>query len=123
MRRVHLYRDEEWIAGPLDVPTGFFARAKGLLGRDGLPDRGGMVLERCGMIHTCFMKFSIDAVFLSAAGTVLKVKSAVAPFRVAGALFASTTVELPAGLASVAGVAPGQILTLRQEGPSTGGTP
>jgi uncharacterized membrane protein (UPF0127 family) len=75
-----------------------------------------MAFERCGSIHTCFMRFAIDVVFLSRDGVVKKVGHALKPYRVAGALFAHWTVELPAGLAREVGLEAGQMLEFRTGG-------
>lgn len=118
VRRVHLYRDGERIAGPLEVAETFLERTRGLLGRGGLEGRAGMVIERCGMIHTWFMRFPIDAVYLSRDGTVRKVSPGVKPWRFSGAPFAHCTVELRAGAASEAGLEAGQVVEFRPDGVS-----
>jgi hypothetical protein len=64
------------------------------------------------MIHTCFMSFPIDAVFLDAGLKVVRVCPALKPWRfspwVAGA---KSVLELAAGRA--AGLAPGDQLEFR----------
>src|SRR6266496_2485216 len=47
-----------------------FARLRGLLGRSGLSSGEGLLLRPAGSIHTAFMRFTIDAVFLDAADRV-----------------------------------------------------
>ncbi len=121
MKRVHLYRDGRWIAGPLDQAETFREKNRGLLGRDALDPGTGMVIERCGMIHTWFMRFPIDVMFLSRRGRVVKVRHEVKPFRIACAPFAHRTVEMPAGLAHELGLERGQSVELRNEGPGAGG--
>jgi uncharacterized membrane protein (UPF0127 family) len=117
VRTVHLYRNGEWIAGPLEMAETFFERSQGLLGRNGLDGLSGMVIEWCGTIHTCFMRFPIDVVFLTANGTVRKVCHDVKPFRIATAPFSRTTVELRSGAAREAGIEKGQIVEFRNLGP------
>ncbi len=39
-------------------------RLKGLLGRNSLPDGEGLLIEPCTSVHTAFMRFPIDVVFL-----------------------------------------------------------
>ncbi|MHC4601668.1 MAG: DUF192 domain-containing protein [Planctomycetota bacterium] len=119
MRTAHLFRNGEWIAGPLDVAESFFERSRGLLGRDRIEGRAGMLIEWCGAIHTCFMRFAIDVVFLAKDGTVRKVRHGVKPYRIAMAPFSRWTVELGAGVARETGLEPGQVLELRAEGPGT----
>jgi uncharacterized membrane protein (UPF0127 family) len=117
MRTLHLYRNGEWLAGPLEVAETFAERTQGLLGRDGLPGRAGMAFEHCGSIHTLFMKFAIDVVFLSGDGTVRKVSGRVRPFRFALSPFARWTLELPAGLAGEMRLERGQVVELLDRGP------
>ena len=47
------------------------ARARGLLGRDGI--EGALVLTPCRSVHTLGMRFAIDVAFLDANGVVLKI--------------------------------------------------
>ena len=50
----------------VEVAAGFGERLKGLLGRDGLPVKTGMLIVPCSSIHTFFMRFPIDVFFLGA---------------------------------------------------------
>lgn len=54
-------------------------RLKGLLGRDGLEEGCSMLIKPCNSIHTFFMRFSIDAVFIDRNYKVLKVLRSLAP--------------------------------------------
>lgn len=61
------------IADKLEMNDTYFSRLIGLLGRKGLENGQGIVLKPCNSIHTCFMRFSIDAVFISKDFKVLKI--------------------------------------------------
>ncbi|MGB2952339.1 MAG: DUF192 domain-containing protein [Gaiellaceae bacterium] len=74
-----------------------FARVRGLLGRDSLPAGEGILLRPANSIHTAFMRFPIDAVFLDRGGRVLKVAAGLAPWRTARCRGARAVLELPAG--------------------------
>ena len=63
------------------VARSFFQRAKGLLGRTGLEKGTGMLILKCNCIHTCFMRFPIDAVFLDAQGVPVKTVRNIRPWR------------------------------------------
>lgn len=63
------------------VARSFLQRARGLLGRCGLEKGTGMLIMRCNCIHTCFMRFPIDAVFLDARGEVVKTVRGIRPWR------------------------------------------
>lgn len=73
------------------------ARMRGLLGRRKLDAGEGMLIRPAPSIHTFFMLFSIDVVFLRRDGTVLKVRENVRPWRVAGCRGAHGVLELAAG--------------------------
>jgi uncharacterized membrane protein (UPF0127 family) len=83
-------------------------RMKGLLGRDGLDEGAGLVLTPCNSVHTWFMRFAIDVLFLDGKGTVLRAVRSMRPFQLAwGGLRAKTTIELPAGTIDAIDVRPG----------------
>ena len=72
-------------------------RMRGLLGRKYLRQGEGMVLRPGWSIHTAFMRFPIDAVFLDADQVVIKVEHEVGPWRTVSCRGAREVVELPAG--------------------------
>ena len=76
-------------------------RMRGLLGRNALPEDGGMLFTRTGSIHTFFMRFPIDVVFCDRDMRVLKVVRGLGPWRTAWTRRAKVVVELPAGTAAV----------------------
>jgi len=63
------------------VARSFFQRAKGLIGRKGLEKGTGMLILKCNCIHTCFMRFPIDAIFLDKNGDVVKEVRNIRPWR------------------------------------------
>ena len=87
------------------------ARLRGLLGRSDLPAGEGLLLRPAGSIHTAFMRFPIDAVFLDRADRVLKVAHELPPWRMAGCRGARAVLELPAGEAAKQGLRAGVSLT------------
>lgn len=73
-------------------------RTRGLLGRDGLPEGGGLIIDPCNAIHTFFMRFTIDVLFVTADGQVVRVLEQLVPWRLTRMYFrARKVVELPAG--------------------------
>jgi uncharacterized protein len=87
------------------------ARLRGLLGRSGLSSGEGMLLRPASSIHTAFMRFAIDAVFLDREDRVLKVAPELFPWRMAACKGARAVLELPAGEAQRRGLKPGVSLT------------
>jgi len=92
-----------------------FTRMRGLLGRSGLAPGEGLLLQPAASIHTLFMRFPIDAVFLDGDRRVLRVASGLQPWRTAAAKRARAVLELAAGEAARVGVAPGDVLRLEVE--------
>ncbi|MBR4508900.1 MAG: DUF192 domain-containing protein [Elusimicrobiaceae bacterium] len=61
------------IADNLEMKDSYLGRLIGLLGKKGLKKGQGIVLKPCSQIHTCFMRFAIDVVFISKDLKVLKI--------------------------------------------------
>ena len=74
-------RRERILGVDAEVAETFAERARGLIGRDGLSDGEGLLIPRCGCIHTCFMRFPIDATFLDRDDNVVKVVRNICPWR------------------------------------------
>jgi uncharacterized protein len=87
-------------------------RLRGLLGRDRLEPGEGLLLRPASAVHTYFMRFSIDVVFLDRALVVLGISDGVDPWRAASRRGAKAVLELPAGESSRRGLAVGDQLTL-----------
>jgi hypothetical protein len=87
-------------------------RMRGLLGRDGLDEGQGLLLRPASSIHTFFMRFPIDAVFLDRSLVVVGVHDAIEPWRTASQRGAKAVLELPAGESSRRGLSVGDQLTL-----------
>ncbi|MBM3244377.1 MAG: DUF192 domain-containing protein [Candidatus Omnitrophica bacterium] len=80
------------------IAASLFKRMRGLLGRDGLKVGEALVLKPCNSVHSFFMRFTIDVVFVNGHNCVVKTLSSLRPFRLSGIyFFSSFAVELPAG--------------------------
>lgn len=78
----------------------FWLRLRGLMGRRALSRGEALVLPKTNAVHTLFMRFPIDLVFCDQEGTVLRVFSGVAPWRIGPVVpQARWVVEMPAGTA------------------------
>lgn len=97
----------------------FFRRFVGLLGRSGLLPGEGLILVPCGAVHTLFMRFPIDVLFLDRSQRAVAIISDLRPYRCPpGARAARFAVELPAGTVAASGTVVGdQIRLLAKEEP------
>ena len=93
------------------VAESFAARLRGLLGRRSLPAGEGMLIRRESSVHTFFMRFSIDVVFLDADERVLRIDANVGPWRLRACRGARSVLELAAGEAR--GLSVGDRIELR----------
>jgi uncharacterized membrane protein (UPF0127 family) len=90
-------RTDEALAERVEVAVTRRDRRKGLLGRDEMESSSALILAPCSAIHTMFMHFDIDAVFVDDDGRAVKVVQELAPWRIAVQPFAHAVVELPSG--------------------------
>jgi uncharacterized protein len=90
-------RTRKPVATVVEVADTRAARNQGLLGRDGLDMSHAFVLSPCFSIHTAFMRFPIDVLFVDRDGCAVKIVHALAPWRLAMAVRARHVVELAAG--------------------------
>jgi uncharacterized protein len=88
------------------------ARMRGLLGRSGLDPGEGIYIVPSPSVHTWFMRFPIDVVFVDRDLVVTKVVPELAPWRMTGSRGARATFELRAGEAAARGVEVGSRLEL-----------
>lgn len=76
----------------------FWKRGIGLMGRRSLEAGTGLLLRPCKAIHTCFMRFPIDVIFLDAANRVVMTRQQVAPWRmIRGGRQARSVIEVQSG--------------------------
>jgi uncharacterized membrane protein (UPF0127 family) len=87
-------------------------RMRGLLGRSSLPEGEGILLRPAGSVHTFFMRFAIDAVFLDRNDVVIGIASELAPWRTAGRKGAKAVVELASGECARRGISTGDKLAV-----------
>jgi hypothetical protein len=85
-------------------------RKRGLLGRTSLDPDTALVIAPCNAVHTCFMHFPIDIVFVARDGRVTKTAGGVRPWRLSASGRAFATIELAAGVIQHHGVRPGDVV-------------
>ena len=105
-------RNGAMVAKDLELAADSKTRNRGLLGRSGIPDESVMIIAPCNAIHTFFMRFTIDIVFVDRQGRVLKLCHSVRPWRVRVARTAFAALELASGSINRSETATGDALSL-----------
>jgi uncharacterized membrane protein (UPF0127 family) len=93
----------------ITIARHFWSRAIGLLGRRTLGQRQGLLIIPCDSVHTCFMRWPIDVVFIDRTGTITRIVERLRPWRCAAAR-AHACLELSAGNAAALGLQVGLCL-------------
>ena len=93
------------------VASSFAARFRGLMLTAGLAPRTGLLFPHTRSVHTHFMRFPIDVVFLDGDHRVVKVVAELRPWRFASAKGATSVLELAAGECAELGLAEGDALS------------
>ncbi len=106
-------KTQEIIADNLTLNNTFFSRLIGLMFKKNLPKGTGIILKPCTQIHTCFMRFNIDVIFMDKDFKVLHIIENMPPWKISPLfLKARYTVELPAGTLK-GKIKTGEILALK----------
>ena len=93
-----------------EVASSGAEKRKGLLGREGLEPGRGLLIPGCRSIHTFFMQFPIDVVYLDDGMKVCRIRKAMKPFRLSCFSRADMVLELAAGEAERCGISEGSVL-------------
>lgn len=88
-------------------------RRTGLLKHTGLEPGEGLWIVPCESVHSFFMKFTIDVLYLDRKHRVKKIRPEMAPWRISGCLTAHSVLELPAGTITRTGTERGDQLEIK----------
>ena len=86
------------VAGTVEVALTRSVRRRGLLGRDALDLSTALILAPCAAVHTVFMRFPIDVVFVDRHGGIRRIVRNLQPWRMAASLRAYAAVEMAGGV-------------------------
>ena len=90
-------------------------RRTGLLKHERLDPGQGLWIVPCESVHSFFMKFAIDLVYLDRNQKVRKVRHRMVPWRLSACLTAHSILELPAGAVAASGTEKGDQLEMVEE--------
>ena len=94
----------------VEVAGNTWERMRGLLGRGGLDSGKGLLVPHCSAVHTMFMRFPVDVVYLDRNMTVCGLRENMVPFRFSSCPGASKVLELAAGEAAKYRIVSGTVL-------------
>ncbi|QYK06001.1 DUF192 domain-containing protein [Shewanella zhangzhouensis] len=97
MKRVHFTHTHSGAALQVWLANTPWLRLRGLLGRPQLAANEAMLINRCGSVHTCWMGYALDLVFLDRELRVLKTTEQLRPWRSASCVGAFQVMELAPG--------------------------
>jgi uncharacterized membrane protein (UPF0127 family) len=88
-------------------------RRTGLLKHTGLEPGEGLWIVPCESVHSFFMKFTIDVLYLDRKHRVKKIRPEMTPWRMSACLTAHSVLELPAGTIAGTGTQAGDQLEIK----------
>lgn len=96
--KIQITYNNKMLSNNIRVADDLWSRLIGLMFRKEIQGADGLLLEPCNSIHTCFMRYSLDVVFLSKDNRIVKIIRDIKPWRMTWIYFrAKKTLELPAG--------------------------
>lgn len=108
---MRLLRGEDILIANVEVASSLWSRTKGLLGRAGLPEDQALWIKPCNSVHTYFMRFPIDLVFVDSKLRVRRTFARVEPGRLIWPVWgASSVFECTAGFLDRHPLLPGEHL-------------
>ena len=102
------------LADRADIADTSATRNRGLLKHTGLAEGEGLWIVPCEGVHSFFMKFAIDVVFLNKKRVVTKLRPNMVKSRIAFSVRAHSTLELPVGMIQKSQTAVGDQLEMEK---------
>ncbi len=107
--------DGRVVAGNAEVARSLMQQLIGLIGGREFSKGSALIIPGCRQVHTFFMRFPIDVLFLDADNRILTVELDVKPYSVTSyCRGAHKSVELPAGTCMECTILPDDILVIRE---------
>ena len=113
--RIKVDRTKQILASEALLASSWKERMVGLLNRTSLDQGQGLIIPTCSSVHTMFMRFPIDTVFVDDALTVLQTYECLPPWRITPIVWkANSVIELPAGTLRATPVTVGDRLVIER---------
>lgn len=101
------------IADEVRVAQNFFTRSFGLLLKKSLSESEGLIIKPCCSIHTFFMKFAIDVLFINKKNEIVALYENIKPHRILPIhLNSYYVIELPSGSISAKNIEKGNLINI-----------
>ncbi|HEY3297627.1 MAG TPA: DUF192 domain-containing protein [Armatimonadota bacterium] len=94
-------RNGRVVARDAVIARSIIAQLKGLMCRREFPEGSALIIPGCRQVHTFFVWFPLDLVFVDKAGKAVRIVEGIRPFEISCySKKAAQTIELPAGAVS-----------------------
>ncbi|MBO8137535.1 MAG: DUF192 domain-containing protein [Desulfotomaculum sp.] len=102
------------LAKKINMAETFKSRLKGLIGTSSLPKGHALLIKPCASVHTFFMQYPIDVVFLNEDNRIIRVIHSLPPYRLGPIVRgAKKVLELPADICRHTGTRTGDLLRFK----------
>ncbi|HHW02203.1 MAG TPA: DUF192 domain-containing protein [Thermoanaerobacterales bacterium] len=99
------------LAEKVETATNFTGRLVGLIFTTNFKTGMALLIVPCSSVHTWFLRYAIDVVFLDRGNRILKVAQSIPPFRIGPVVRgAAKVLELPAGVCRATGTEIGDVI-------------
>ena len=113
MKKVLIIKNGKVIIQNAEIADSFFSRFKGLMFKKSIAEDYALHIKPCNQIHTFNMRFSIDVIYLSETGKVIRIDENVKSNRVCKTVKgAKSVIETNCLSASKFGIIEGDILEI-----------
>ena len=100
------------ISSEARIAKSFWLRLSGLMFKKTIDEKEALIFHNAPAIHSCFMNFAIDIVFLDKNNKVIKICPALRPWKMVSCYRSALTIELPAHRASKRSLSLGDTLEI-----------
>jgi len=106
-----LLKNEKMVLSNINVADSFFDRLRGLMLKRETGEYEGLFIPNCNWVHTLFMRFSLDIVYLNKNNTICHIDAGVKPWRFCLPVFGARSIlELNSGVVDKLSLQEGDVL-------------
>lgn len=118
LKSISIFKNNTLLVPNAKLAATLFEKMKGLLGTKELKKNEGLLIPDCKQVHTYFMNYPIDVLFLDSEYKILK-KQTLEPWKISPWIYKSKAVlELPKGFAEQKQLQEGDKLEVKENDPA-----